>query len=453
MRKTKKSRRNCRQTEINRIFSKQLSTPDAVVLKNESDLASVGVILHEFENQHKSSHFCNVMFTPQQIARFADLETPFFYYDLSLLRKTLEAAAAAARPYRFHIHYALKANANREILQPIAAAGFGADCVSGNEVLHAVKNGFAPEKIVFAGVGKTDKEIITALAHDIFCFNVESVEELRVINQLAAQTGKTANVALRVNPLVEVSTHHYITTGTAENKFGIPPRDFAALFELLPQLSRIRLTGLHMHIGSQICQMDNFKNACLKLSEIRRLFEQNGLQFTHLNVGGGLGVDYRQPDENPIPDFKNYFDTVNRYLERLPGQEVHFELGRSLVGQCGSLITRVLFIKQGENKRFVVVDAGMTELIRPALYQAYHRIDALKDSSGETLVACDVVGPVCESSDFLGKDVMLPPLRRGDLLAIRTAGAYGEVMSSSYNLREKAPAVYSDSLFGYSVNC
>jgi diaminopimelate decarboxylase len=330
---------------------------------------------------------------------------------------------------------------NREILQPIAAAGFGADCVSGNEVLRAIEVGFSPNQVVFAGVGKSDREIRTALAHDIFCFNVESLEELQVINQLAGQAGKTATVALRVNPLVAVSTHHYITTGTAENKFGIPPRDFDALLQLLPQLLNIRVVGLHTHIGSQICDMDNFKNTCLKFNEIRRWFEAHGLQFTHLNVGGGLGVDYQQPDAHPIADFESYFSTISRYLERMPQQHVHFELGRSIVAQCGSLITRVLYTKQGESKRFAIVDAGMTELIRPALYQAYHKIEKVVAADDEQY-AWDVVGPICESSDFFGKEVMLPLLKRGDLLAVRTAGAYGEVMTSFYNLREKAPAVY-----------
>jgi diaminopimelate decarboxylase len=381
------------------------------------------------------------MFTPAQAMRFAAMETPFFYYDLSLLKRTIDVAALHARKHRFHIHYALKANVNREILEPIAAASFGADCVSGNEVLRALEMGFSPEKVVFAGVGKSDKEIRIALAHDIFCFNVESVEELQVINELAIQAGKTATVALRVNPLVEVNTHHYITTGTAENKFGIPPRDFDTLLQLLPQLSHVKVVGLHTHIGSQICDMDNFKNTCLKFNEIRQWFEQHGLQFTDLNVGGGLGVDYRQPDENPIPDFESYFDTVSRYLERTPQQHVHFELGRSIVAQCGSLITRVLYTKQGETKRFAIVDAGMTELIRPALYQAYHKIEAVGVVATE-YHQYDVVGPICESSDFFGKEVALPALQRGDLLAVRTAGAYGEVMTSFYNLREKAPAVY-----------
>ncbi|MCS7017670.1 MAG: diaminopimelate decarboxylase [Bernardetiaceae bacterium] len=386
-----------------------------------------------------------MMFTPEHLTRFNGLATPFFYYDLSLLQKTIEAAAKQASRHGFHIHYALKANANREILQPIVAAGFGADCVSGNEVLRALETGFAPEKIVFAGVGKSDKEIKTALEKDIFCFNVESVEELQVIEGLAAQIGKTATVALRVNPLVEAHTHQYITTGTAENKFGIPPRDFDTLLQLLPALSHIRVIGLHTHIGSQICNMDNFKNTCLKFNEIRRWFEQHDLHFTDLNIGGGLGVDYQHPDDNPIPDFQNYFDTINRYLERTPQQQVHFELGRSIVAQCGSLITRVLYTKQGENKRFAIVDAGMTELIRPALYQAYHKIQALKAPQVAALIY-DVVGPICESSDFFGKDVALPMLQRGDLLAIRTAGAYGEVMSSNYNLREKAPAIYMPAL-------
>ncbi|MCS6967234.1 MAG: diaminopimelate decarboxylase [Cytophagales bacterium] len=385
------------------------------------------------------------MFTSQHYRRFAQLETPFYYYDLALLEKTLQVADLYASKYGFHIHYALKANANFEILQPIVKAGFGADCVSGNEVKRAVEAGFPPEKIVFAGVGKSDREILIGLSENIFCFNVESIEELQVIDALAAQVGTTARLALRVNPLVEVNTHQYITTGTAENKFGIPPRDFDSLLALLPKLSHLQIVGLHMHIGSQICQMNNFRDACQKFNEIRRWFEQHGLHFAHLNVGGGLGVDYHHPDQNPIADFENYFDTFNRYLERQPGQQVHFELGRALVAQCGSLITRVLYVKQGQTKHFAIVDAGMTELIRPALYQAYHKIELLDPFHGNrSLQTYDIVGPVCESSDFLGKAITLPQLQRGDLLAIRTAGAYGQVMASAYNLRDKVPAIYEN---------
>jgi diaminopimelate decarboxylase len=386
------------------------------------------------------------MFDTTLLNKMKGLETPFYFYDLALLQHTVAVAQQTAQAFHYHIHYALKANANPRILRVMREAGLGADCVSANEVLRAVEAGFPTDQIVFAGVGKSDKEIAKALRHDIFCFNCESVEELAVLNGLAAQVGKVAPVALRINPSVEVvNTHKYITTGTSENKFGIPPRDFAALIGLLPSLAHVRVVGLHSHIGSQIRDLDNFKHTCLKFNEIRRWFEHQGVTFSDLNLGGGLGVNYQDPEGDPLADFAGYFRTIHQYLEVQPGQQVHFELGRALVAQCGSLFTQVLYTKQGEAKHFAIVDAGMTELIRPALYQAYHKIENVSAASGETQLY-DVVGPVCESSDFFGKDVALPLTRRGDLLAVRTAGAYGEVMTSYYNLRDKAAVYYSDEL-------
>jgi diaminopimelate decarboxylase len=378
------------------------------------------------------------------LSKVKGLETPFYFYDLALLRRTLAVAQQTAAQYQYHIHYALKANANAPVLRAIAGAGLGADCVSANEVQRAIDSGFPASKVVFAGVGKSDKEIVAALAHDIFCFNCESIQELVVLNGLAAQHGKVAQVALRINPSVEVvNTHQYITTGTSENKFGIPTGDFAELVGLLPGLAHLRVVGLHSHIGSQIRDLDNFKHTCLKFNQVRHWFGEQGISFTDLNLGGGLGVNYQDPDGDPIADFAGYFGTIHQYLEVQPGQQVHFELGRALVAQCGTLFTRVLYTKQGGAKRFAIVDAGMTELIRPALYQAYHLIEHVGAPEGP-LANYDVVGPVCESSDFFGKEVPLPPTQRGDLLAVRTAGAYGEVMTSAYNLRDKAPAYYSD---------
>lgn len=388
------------------------------------------------------------MFNSSLARKFQALETPFYFYDTQLLHRTLQALSQEARRYNFTVHYALKANCNEHLLGIIQSYGLGADCVSANEVQRAIDTGFAPDHIVFAGVGKSDKEILAALRHRIFCFNCESVQELEVINELAAQTGQTASVALRINPNVAVNTHSYITTGSAENKFGIPQRDFEPLLQLLPQLSSLKVVGLHCHIGSQILDMDNFKEACQRFNHIRQWFEERGLHFDELNVGGGLGVNYQQPDDQPIPDFADYFATIDRYIARQPHQRVHFELGRAIVAQCGSLITRVLYTKEGEQKKFAITDAGMTELIRPALYQAHHHIANLsaQERPQAATELYDVVGPVCESSDFFGKNVPLPPTRRGDLLAVRTAGAYGEVMTSFYNLREKAKAYYSDQL-------
>lgn len=386
------------------------------------------------------------MFFQDIIGRFESEQTPFYHYDLLLLSRTLEACKKAADSYGFHVHYAMKANFNRRVLDLIRDAGFGADCVSGNEVNKAIEVGFAPGKVVFAGVGKSDKEISEALNHNIFCFNVESVQELEVINDLASRAGKKARVALRINPNVDAHTHHNITTGLDENKFGINQWELSACAELLNRAENLWLEGIHFHIGSQITDMNVFKSLCIKVNEIKTWFEERGFNLNILNVGGGLGVDYYQPDKNQIADFKAYFDIFNQFLERKPGQEVHFELGRALVAHCGSLVSRVLYVKKGIKKNFLILDAGMTELMRPALYQAYHKIENVsrqnKDSS--ELIKYDVVGPICESTDCFGKEVELPDSERGDLIVIRTAGAYGEVMASRYNLRDEIKSIYSE---------
>ena len=386
------------------------------------------------------------MFRSAVISSFREKETPFYYYDMELLAKTLDAAATAADTYGFHIHYALKANFNSRILQQVRQAGFGADCVSGNEVKAAIDAGFSAEKIVFAGVGKADKEILTALEHDIMSFNVESLQELEVIASLAAASGRTARVALRINPNVDAQTHHYITTGLDENKFGIKTWELADCLEIIHQASSLELSGIHFHIGSQITDLNVFKSLCVKVNEFNNWFDERGYRLRVLNVGGGLGVNYHDPDQDPVADFEAYFAVFNQFLEQKPGQEVHFELGRALVAQCGSLVSKVLYVKSGIKKNFLILDAGMTELMRPALYQAYHKIEHLsapEDQVGTTQ-HYDVVGPICESSDCFGKEVELPLTERGDLLAIRTAGAYGEVMASRYNLRDEIRYVYSD---------
>lgn len=387
------------------------------------------------------------MFDAGLLSAFSQEETPFYYYDLGLLRQTLDAAGRASAAHGFHVHYALKANFNDRVLELIRDTGFGADCVSGNEVKKAIESGFSPDKVVFAGVGKSDKEIRYALAHDIFAFNVESVQELRVIDGLAAAGGRTARVALRINPNVDAQTHHYITTGLDENKFGIAHWQLTEAIDALRQCAHTELIGIHFHIGSQITDLNVFKSLCIKVNELNNWFDERGFRLRVLNVGGGLGVDYHDPDGNPIPDFGAYFGVFADFLERKPGQEVHFELGRALVSQCGSLISRVLYVKNGIKKNFLILDAGMTELMRPALYQAYHRIErpgAVPASDGAEPVHYDVVGPICESTDCFGKEVLLPESSRGDLVAIRTVGAYGEVMASRYNLRDEIRYVYSD---------
>lgn len=386
-----------------------------------------------------------MLFTKSQQEKIGTLETPFYYYDLALLDDTLKQAKAAADKRDFHVHYALKANFNDRVLETIQRRGLGADCVSGNEVQKAIDSGFSADKITFAGVGKSDKEIRTALAHGIFAFNVESIQEMEVIDALAAEAGVIANVSLRINPNVDAHTHHYITTGLDENKFGVPTSELEKAAAVIRQAAHVELMGLHFHVGSQITDMNVFKSLCVKVNEWKNWFEERGTTIRVLNVGGGLGVDYQHPDENPIPDFEAYFDIFDKFLERTPQQEVHFELGRALVAQCGSLLSKVLYTKSGIKKHFLVLDAGMTELMRPALYQAYHKMERVGDTS-ETLLNYDVVGPICESSDCFGKEVPLPVSKRGDLLAIRTAGAYGEVMASRYNLRDEIRYVYNDTL-------
>ncbi len=387
------------------------------------------------------------MFTQQHIQKFSSIETPFYYYDTTILQKTIDAIKKAA-PSHYHIHYALKANAHPTLLKLIKQAGFGADCVSGNEVKRAIECDFKSEHIVFAGVGKSDKEINYALDHDVFCFNVESIHELQVINELAIAKNKTANVALRINPNVDAYTHKYITTGLEENKFGINPYEFDKVLAELKNLSNISLIGLHFHIGSQIQDLTPFKNLCIRVNEINKWFIQKGYLLPHINLGGGLGINYKEPDTQAVVDFVSYFNVFKEFLELHPSQNIHFELGRCVIAQCGSLMSRVLYIKNGINTNFAILDAGMTELIRPALYQAYHKIENISanQQSKITIHKYDIVGPICESSDCFGKAVNLPLTNRGDLIAIRSTGAYGEVMSSRYNLRDDVKSVFSNDL-------
>lgn len=375
------------------------------------------------------------------IDKFAQTQTPFYYYDIDLLRNTLDEVSRLAKRHDYRVHFAVKANANPRILDEVRNYGLGIDCVSGNEVRAALEHGFDAKKIVYAGVGKADWEINLALDADIECFNVESIPEMEVINGLAMAKGKVADIALRINPNVDAHTHQYITTGLEENKFGIGLWEVEAAAAKASELTNINLVGVHFHIGSQITDMGAFQALCTRVSGLLRWFEEHKYEISVVNVGGGLGIDYEHPDEAPVPDFEAYFDTFARHLELRDGQTVHFELGRSLVAQCGSLITRVLYVKKGQKKQFAIVDAGMNDLIRPALYHAYHKIENI--SSAAATEKYDVVGPVCESSDCFGKEVVLNGTRRGDFIAIRSAGAYGEVMSSRYNLRPFAESRFS----------
>lgn len=379
------------------------------------------------------------------IDKFRKLRTPFYYYDMKVLRDTLACIRSEVSRYdNYSVHYAVKANANPKVLSIIRESGLGADCVSGGEIRAAIKAGFPTDKIVFAGVGKADWEIELGLDYDIFCFNVESVPELEIINELAAAKGKVANVAFRINPDVGARTHANITTGLAENKFGISMRDMDYVIDVAQKLENVKFIGLHFHIGSQILDMGDFVALCNRVNELQDKLEARCMRVEHINVGGGLGIDYAHPNRVPIPDFKSYFETYSNCLKLRSYQTLHFELGRSVVGQCGSLISKVLYVKQGVNKQFAILDAGMTDLIRPALYQAFHKIENL--TSDKPMQTYDVVGPICESSDVFGKAVDLNAVERGDFIALRSSGAYGEIMSSNYNCRELPQGCTSDEL-------
>lgn len=370
------------------------------------------------------------------IDKFKGIQTPFYYYDTVLLDDTLKTISESLDD-NMHLHYAMKACANPKVTRHISKAGFGADCVSGGEIRAALDAGFPASKIVYAGVGKSDWEIELGLDAGIFCFNVESIPELEVINQIALSKTKIANVAFRINPNVGAHTHANITTGLAENKFGIDMQDMESVIKMANKMTNVNFIGLHFHIGSQILEMDDFVALSLKINELQDRLEAAGINnIKNINVGGGLGIDYQNPSQNPIPNFKAYFDTYRQNIKLRPGQQLHFELGRAVVGQCGNLITRVLYIKSNAIKNFCIVDAGMTDLIRPALYDAFHKIENITVADNSEEVKYDVVGPICESSDVFVKDYNMQQTKRGDLLALRSAGAYGEIMASGYNCRQ-----------------
>lgn len=390
------------------------------------------------------------MFDFRTIETFDKIATPFYYYDMELFQKTVDHLAELAQKHNIKVHYAVKANVETRLLQYISSKGFGADCVSGNEVLHANECGFTADKIVYAGVGKTDKEIYDALTLGIEAFNCESLQEIYVINEMAHKYGLKANISVRINPDIDAHTHKYVTTGLYENKFGISQHEFEKLIEIIQKSEYLNFYGLHFHIGSQITRVEEvYALECRRVNDIVKYFERQGLTVSNINLGGGLGVDYDDPDENAIADFDTWFKTIAENIERRPDQNIHIEPGRSLVAQCASLISRVLFVKSGETKNFLILDAGMNDLIRPALYGAYHKIENLSAEQRTffpTHQAYDIVGPVCESSDVWGAGRLLPLSVRGDLMAIRSAGAYGQVMASRYNMKNLAPAVFSDDI-------
>jgi diaminopimelate decarboxylase len=382
------------------------------------------------------------MVSDYTLGKFREIETPFYYYDLDVLKSTLDIVRKELQYSGYKAHYALKANSNPRILKIISSYGLGADCVSWNEIAAALEAGFSPSGIVFAGVGKTDKDIVAALKTEISCFNCESIPEIEVISGLASKLNKTAPIALRINPYIEAHTHKYITTGIEESKFGINTWEIEEVLKKIAAHKNVKLIGIHFHIGSQISRMSVFKSLCARINELQLWFSARGIDLTSVNLGGGLGIDYENPEKNPL--FEEYFSLIHEFISLRPGQTLHIEPGRSIIGQCGSLISRVLFIKNGSNTLFAIIDAGMTDLIRPALYQAHHKIENL--TSKGHIYRYDVVGPVCESSDTFAKYIELPETRRGDIIAIRSAGAYGEAMASRYNLRDLPSAVFSDDL-------
>jgi diaminopimelate decarboxylase len=382
------------------------------------------------------------MFTDKTIEKFKGLPTPFYFYDLDILRSTCETVRKTAENRGNRIHYAVKANPNPRLLQIIASYGFGADCVSWNEIERAISAGITPSHIVFAGVGKTDRDIEAALKAEIFCFNCESIPEIEVINSLSGELKKTATIALRINPYIDAHTHKYITTAIQESKFGINIWELDEVLKRLADLKNVNLKGIHFHIGSQITKMAVFKSLCSRINELQDWFSSHNVNLEMINVGGGLGIDYENPERTAR--FEEYFKMINEFISVKAGQSIHFEPGRALVGQCGSLISKVLYIKKGTNTQFAIIDAGMNDLIRPALYQASHKIENLTSKNNK--LRYDVVGPVCESADTFAKYIELPETKRGDIVAIRSAGAYGESMASRYNLRDLPGAVYSDEL-------
>lgn len=385
-------------------------------------------------------------FKNSEIMTFEKLSTPFYYYDLALLHKTLVKLIEAANKHNYMVHYAIKANANDRILNLIKSFGLGVDCVSGNEILKAINSGFETKKIVFAGVGKTDQEIRIALKNNIFCMNCESIQEVFIIDRIAKEMGIIASIAFRINPNIDACSHPYITTGINITKFGLSMEDVKWLLNKKKFLSNIHLIGIHFHIGSQITELSIFKDLCKKANDILKWFTENNLKIDHINMGGGLGVDYENPANN-LSDFFSFFAVFKKTLKVCPEQQVHFELGRSIVAPCGILITKVLYIKKGLNKNFIIVDAGFTELIRPSLYQSYHKIENLNSVFPKKIY--DIVGPICETTDCFGKSLNFPKTKRGDLLAIYTTGAYGETMSSHYNLRDAIKSYYSDMFVEY----
>ena len=366
--------------------------------------------------------------------------TPFYCYSTATLERHYKVFAAAFAGSDALICYAMKANSNQAVIRTLAKLGAGADVVSGGELKRARAAGIPPEKIMFSGVGKTAAELALAIDEGIFCINVESEPELDLLDKIAVAKGRTAHVSVRVNPDIDAKTHHKIATGKSENKFGIPISRARDVYTHAARLKGIKVTGVDMHIGSQIIDLEPFGNAFALLAEFVGTLRSDGHTISHVDFGGGLGIPYRD-DNEPPPSPDAYADVVKRATRDL-GCRLIFEPGRLLVGNAGILVTRVLFVKHGEAKHFVIVDAGMNDLIRPTLYEAYHAIrPVVLPAPAAPRIRADIVGPVCESGDFLGLGREMAEPRSGELLAVMTAGAYGAVQAGTYNTRALVPEV------------
>ena len=394
------------------------------------------------------------------IDKLSKYKTPYYLYNTTLLKETISTCLSYANKNNIKIHFSLKSNFNEKILKILSSyKEIGADCVSGGEVGLALKF-FKPESIVFAGIGKTEEEIESAVDNNIFCLNVESFEELETLNEICKKKKKKMRFATRINPNILAHTHEKITTGLNENKFGIfldenEENFYNKIKDIYTnkdnEYEYLDFIGIHFHIGSQILNFTDFAVLCNKIDEIIGKLNDNGVYISYLNLGGGLGVDYDNPDENPIPDFQGFFDTylgnitsLKKISPSFNGNQkinLHFELGRSIICQSGNLVSKVNYIKQGIEKKFLILDAGMNDLIRPAMYGALHQIKRV--GGYEVNETYDVVGPICESSDVFAKNYTMGKCEKGDLVFIKSAGAYGESMASRYNYR-KIPEGYLD---------
>ena len=392
--------------------------------------------MHHFAYRNRVLHAEEVDLTALADA----VGTPFYCYSTATLERHYRVFAQAFADVDALVCYAMKANSNQAVIATLARLGAGADVVSGGELLRARGAGIPPGKIMFSGVGKTEDELALAVEHGILCVNVKSEPELELLAAIAANKNRRADVSIRVNPDIDAKTHAKIATGKAENKFGIPISRARAVYARAAKLDGIRIVGVDMHIGSQITALEPFNDAFALLADFVETLRGDGHRIEHLDLGGGLGIPYRD-DNEPPPDPAAYAAMVKRATRGL-GCRLIFEPGRLIVGNAGILLTRVLYLKRGEAKTFVIVDAGMNDLVRPTLYEAYHDIWPVREApAGAPRIFADVVGPVCESGDFLALDRSLVPSKPGDLLAVMSAGAYGAVQASTYNTRPLIPEV------------